>query len=428
MKVSILAVGSRGDVAPLVALGIGLKAAGHEVRCAAPADFEAEVRARGLEYFRLTGPSGRFYGGRAGIEMRERVRSARRFVECVDAWMAPFVEQLLAGGAAAGQGADLVLCWPWNRVGPSLAEALGVPVVIVSVNPALHLPTRAFPNPFQGPPPLPLGPIYNRLTWLWGLPFARVSQAQVERWRRETLGLGPLSWRGELRQLRRLPHLFGFSPLVLPKPPDWGRSVHVTGYWFLDAPQSYQPPAELEAFLAAGPRPVAIGFSSQVGRNAGQVTETVLEALRRSGQRGILVSGWGGLKGIDLPAGVFPIASVPYGWLFPRIAAMVHHGGAASTADTLRAGLPALAIPFGYEQGLWGRRIAQLGVAARPIPAARLTPEALARGVARISGDEGMRERAARLGEAIRAEDGIGNAVRLLEEIASGRPARSAAS
>ncbi|WP_448203902.1 glycosyltransferase [Azospirillum sp. sgz302134] len=427
MRCTILALGSRGDVQPLIALGVGLKAAGFDVRCAAPADFEGTVRQYGLDYFRLTGNASAFFGGQAGIALRERTRDKREFVRFFDDYLGTFLDKLMAACWEACQDSDAILCWPWTRVGPSLGERLGIPVFVVSVNPVLHLPTSAFANPFQGPEELeylPLGPLYNRLSWLWARPFTRIGQKQVDRWRQTTLGLPTIRWQDELRALRRLPHLFGYSPAVLPKPWDWGRHIHVTGYWFQDRPSGFTPPADLVEFLEAGEPPVAIGFSSQVGRNARRITADVVEGLERSGRRGIMIAGWGGLKGVELPSSIFRVDSIPYDWLFPRVAAMVHHGGSGSAAAALRAGVPSFAIPFGYEQGLWGRQIAKLGVGVDPLPPSQLTPRRFCDAVRRVTEDAGIRRRATALGLTIMAEDGIGEAVRIVERTLTSRSSK----
>ena len=415
MRCTILALGSRGDVQPLLALGLGLKAAGFAVRCAGPSDFEGWVRGLGLDFMRLTGASAKFFGGPAGTALRERVRDKREFQRFFEDYLGTFLDKLLLGCWEACQDADVVLCWSWTRAGPHLAEVLDVPLFVVSPNPVLHLPTTGFANPFQGPAHLPLGPLYNRLTWQWALPFTRIGQKQVDKWRRQTLGRDPLPWRTELRRLRQLPHLFGYSPAVLPKPWDWGGHVHVTGNWFLDQPVDYAPPPHLADFLAKGEPPVAIGFSSQVGRDAKRITNAVVGGLCQSGKRGILISGWGGLKGIELPDEVCHVEQVPYDWLLPRIAAMVHHGGSGSTAAAIRAGVPSFAVPFGYEQALWGRRIAKLGVGVEPLSPEGLPAPTLAAAIRRVADDPIIRGRAVGLGEVVRAETGIADAVGIIE-------------
>lgn len=423
---TILAIGSRGDVQPLIALGAGLKAAGFEVRCATHADFEPAVREQDLEFFTLPGGGVSWYSGPAGIAMRERLRSAKQFSRFYESYLSHFAEKMLVACWEACHDTDAVFCWSWNRFGPTLSESFDVPVFIVSVNPVSHLPTGAFSNPFQGPRRLRLGPIFNRLSWRLALPLLRMSQPLLDGWR-EQLGLPAVPWRQDLKHLRQLPHLFGYSPAVLPKPRDWADWIHVTGYWFLDHPTTYSPSPELESFLASGPLPVAIGFSSQVGRDAAKVTRVVTDALTIAKKRGVLIAGFGGLKGVELPDTIFPIESIPYDWLFSRVAAMVHHGGSGSTAAALRAGLPNFAVPFGYEQPLWGQRIADLGVGVAPIFADELTPQGLAKAISQVTEDDAIRSRVARLGETLRAEDGIGKAVGIVERVLENRPGKQGA-
>src|SRR6266516_6310864 len=118
--------------------------------------------------------------------------------------------------------------------------------------------------------------------------------------------------------LRPEPRLYGFSPRVVPRPPDWGPDHHITGYWFLDEPD-YRPPAGLADFLRAGPPPVYVGFGSSSDRDAAEVTGMVLQALERTGQRGVLVTGWGALERAPRSARVFPVGSVAHDWLCPRM-------------------------------------------------------------------------------------------------------------
>src|SRR5262249_33784090 len=163
----------------------------------------------------------------------------------------------------------------------------------------------------------------------------------------------------------------------LPVPTDWPSTLHVTGYWFHDLAADWQPPDDLATFLEAGPRPVAIGFGSMVSGDDRTTTAMVLEAVGRAGVRAVLVRGWGGLVRTarqDRSHGdVFVIDDVPHDWLFPRLAGVVHHGGSGTTAAGLRAGLPTLAVPFGFDQFLWGRRLRALGVGPHALPRAQMT-------------------------------------------------------
>jgi UDP:flavonoid glycosyltransferase YjiC (YdhE family) len=214
---------------------------------------------------------------------------------------------------------------------------------------------------------------------------------------------------GETRR-HQAPILNGWSPRVLPHPPDWGSHLPVTGYWFLDHPEDWTPPDGLQDFLDSGPPPVSVGFGSMGGARSEELATSVLRALAKTGDRAVLVTSWGGLGNADLPDTVFKANEVPYDWLFPRVRAAVHHGGAGTTAASLRAGAPTVVVPFFTDQSFWGARVASLGVGAHPIPQAKLSADRLAAALEETRG-AGMRERARVLGEKIRAEDGVARAV-----------------
>jgi sterol 3beta-glucosyltransferase len=179
----------------------------------------------------------------------------------------------------------------------------------------------------------------------------------------------------------------------------------------------WQPPAALDAFLESGPAPVYIGFGSMGSRDPEQTAKLVLEAVKKTGQRAILQSGWGGLKADQLPNDVHLIGQTPHHWLFPKMAAVVHHGGAGTTAAGLRAGVPTTLIPFFGDQPFWGERVARLGVGTKPIPRKQLTSDNLAQAIQTSTQNSSIRQAATRIGEKIRAEDGIAKFVQALEQI-----------
>jgi sterol 3beta-glucosyltransferase len=215
---------------------------------------------------------------------------------------------------------------------------------------------------------------------------------------------------------RPVPVLYSYSSHVIPRPNDWQETTRATGYWFLDRPSDFSAPPALVDFLTAGKPPVCIGFGSMTGRNPEQLTEIVLAALKQTRQRGILLTGWGGLSNADLPDEVFKLESIPHDWLFPQVAAVVHHGGAGTTAAVLRAGVPSIIVPFFGDQPFWGQRVAQLGVGSKPIPKKQLTVERLVATIEMAVSNQEMRDRAATLGQNIRAEDGVKEAVKVFHQ------------
>ncbi len=310
----------------------------------------------------------------------------------------------------------------------ALAEKLGLPLLQAHYIPLT--PTRAYPAFVAAGLPAGLGAVLNKPTYwaarqvLWQAfrPADRLA-------RREVLGLRPAPFFGPFdgRCTQGLPTLYGYSPAVIPPPSDWPASAHVTGYWFPEPPADWTPPEALEDFLAAGPPPVFVGFGSMSSQNPGATARLVLDALGQAGQRGLMLAGWGGMQQSDLPPTVFALQGAPFSWLFPRVAAVVHHGGAGTTAAGLRAGRPSVVVPFFGDQPFWGRRVFELGAGPSPIPRRRLTAGKLAAAISRAVGDPGIRDRAAALGRTLRAEDGVGRAVEIIGSLTLGAPGMSPA-
>src|SRR5215469_12664430 len=229
-------------------------------------------------------------------------------------------------------------------------------------------PTRAFPSFLMGRG-IDRGPRLDRLIWSLSEQVVWQLLRSDDRKLRRELGLRPLPFFGPLarQQCEEMPVYYTYSPAVLPRPADWPDRVQVTGYWFLDPPTGWQPPADLLHFLQAGPPPVSIGFGSMASRDAQASLHLVLKALELSGQRGVLLSGWAGLgKGRTLPENVFRAESLPHSWLFPRMAAVVHHGGAGTTGAGLGSGVPSVLTPLAADQPSWARQVYALGLPRFP--------------------------------------------------------------
>jgi sterol 3beta-glucosyltransferase len=206
----------------------------------------------------------------------------------------------------------------------------------------------------------------------------------------------------------------GFSPLVVPRPRDWRAGLTVSGYWWPYDTQT-QLPKEVRKFLDAGPAPVFVGLGSATVPDAARLSAQVVAALRRAGLRGVIQRGWGGLAaaGDDM----LTIDDVPHALLFPRMAAVVHHAGAGTTAAGLRAGVPAVPVPVQFDAGFWSARLVALGVAPDVVPLRRLTVDALAPALVRATREPEFRERARRLGARIRDEDGAAPVLAALERL-----------
>jgi sterol 3beta-glucosyltransferase len=275
-----------------------------------------------------------------------------------------------------------------------------------------------------GFPDLKLGRWYNKFSHAILHKGYHQYDDVINEFRQEVLGLSeyPKSTTPiQMADGSPIPVLHAHSKYVWPRPADWPETVFITGYWFLDPQDDWVPPEDLAAFLEAGDAPVYIGFGSMAGRDPEKKANIIIEALQKTNLRGVIATGWGGLDAGKLPDTIFKIDKVPHSWLFPRVAAVVHHGGAGTTAAGLRAGCHTVICPFTVDQPLWGARVHALGVGSEPIPQKKLTADNLAEALRQVTSDPLIREKAEILGEKIRAEGGIANAIAIIEQIAQVR-------
>ncbi len=417
---TILSLGSQGDVFPFVILGAGLQQAGIRVRIISLENFAPLVARYGLEFAPVPGDAAALLASGVGIALVESGQNVfkqwqtlrRTFWNLADGITA------LLSQPHIWQTDAIINQLPGSLYGRDLAEKLDIPLINAAVIPLLR--TTAFPM-VGFPSRLSFVPGYNALTYrLAELIVWSGFRRSVNRLRREALGLTARPFLGSFHQMSHFPTLLGFSEQIVPRPADWGANVRFTGYWLPEEPD-WTPPAALVQFLADGPPPVFIGFGSMSVRDPQRLTELVLEAARLAGQRVILHSGWAGLGQRDLPETVYCLDYAPYRWLFPRMAAAVHHGGSGTTGFGLWAGIPTIVTPFLFDQFYWGQRIQVLGVGPAPIPQRKLTAEKLAAALQTVVADVSMRQRANRLGQQMRQEDGIMTAVGEVEKIISGR-------
>jgi sterol 3beta-glucosyltransferase len=410
MKILITTFGTRGDIQPFVAFGKGLHIAGNEVAICTSQGYQSFVEAHGLRYLwmdnellRLSQAALGQTGGAGGTFsiIRQMIPAIRQSMD--DEWRAALTFE-----------PDLIIYHPKCLGSYHVAEKLHIPAMMALPLP-FYTPTSAFPVPFMSD--IHLGAWFNRFSYrLMGLSSA-VYGGTVNDFRVKSLSLKPIGRFSDLL-LRSdgspVPVLYAYSPHLLPVPADFPPQVHVTGYWFLDHAPDWQPEPGLLRFLESGKPPVYIGFGSMGARQGEKRTTIVLNALKKSGQRGLLLSGWGGLKASDLPQTVFMVPDVPHDWLFPQTSALVHHGGAGTTAAGLRAGKPTIICPFMADQPFWGGLVYQHGAGPKPISQKRLDADNLAEAILTAVHDKPMQQRAAELGQQISAEDGVARALEII--------------
>jgi sterol 3beta-glucosyltransferase len=453
MRALLLTVGSQGDVQPFVALASRLRDAGHDVVLAAPAIYQAvyqdtyqAVRQDTYQAVRQNARQGGYQDpavpfvpldldmtavGQA-VHGKHGLRHVLAFTKAMGQRAGAILPQLTE---LAREGADVVVHHPVLPLGQHLAEKLGVPAVVAPPLPAL-VPTREFLSPaWPAGHTWPSNRTLLNRTLLYRTVLNRPSyraaryltgawcRADIDRWRTEGLALPAPKRRGRHDPLGadNVTILHSFSAHVVPRPSDWPGNAHVTGYWCQASSQEWTPPRRLAEFLADGEPPVYIGFGSMPVADPAGLADAIVTATQLTRTRVVLFSLDPRIRRhLSTHKNIMVIRQVPHDWLFPRMAAIVHHGGAGTTAAAIQAGKPQIIWPFGIDQHFWAGRMASLGVAVPAGPVRTLTGVTLARAIDRATNDQLISDLAIELAHRVQAEDGTGKAVAHLESLTNG--------
>ncbi|MEJ2664596.1 MAG: glycosyltransferase [Spirochaetia bacterium] len=413
MRILMIAVGTTGDVLPFIALGAELKRNGHSVTLTTHIDFKPLVEEYGLS-FRLIGGSFKQLAeseeGKAWLESGDNIikymATAKKLFKPI------FCEWVKVDKTVPEY--DAVIAHPFAAYAYHTAEKYGLPFVVVSLIPWF---ISGEIEPIMVPIVSPffkswVNKTLNKLSinGLWSL-FKDLSRA-----RRKELGLPPIRPDNLWLYLHKIgiPHIHLYSPSFLGEPSDAPPHCHVSGFCFLNSKHDFTPPASLIRFLEKGTRPVYIGFGSMTGRDPVQLTGMTVEAVKKSGQRAVLLTGWGGMESPPRGKDILIIDSVPHDWLFPRVKAVIHHGGIGTTAAGLCAGKPTGVVAFFGDQPFWGRRVHALGLGPKPLVKNELNVDHLAGLIHEVCNNPLYEENARKLGRTIRHENGPQNAARLI--------------
>ena len=417
-QITILTVGSRGDVQPFLAIALGLIQKGHQVTLASNANFADVAAEWEIPFAPIAGDFKQLLSSPDGIELLEGNQSINLIDDDLR-W------QQLSDGWKACQGTELLILSPLALWGYHVAEALNVPTILATSVPAVATRAFAFLQFGDRTPNDAVGSIKGWLNFwsyrLIELLSWRSSHQITQKFRQEVLKLPKLPWLGARYQADRpaylspIPVINLYSPEVIPPPSDWTEQVHQASYCFLEQEADFAPPPELEAFLAEGPKPFYVGFGSMFSRDPEALAKTVIAAFQATGQRAVFCSGWGDIGPADMPDSIYVIREVPHTWLLPQMAGAIHHGGAGTTAATLRAGIPSIVVPFFADQPMWGQCLENLGVSPGTLPRKALTEAQLTEGIRAIVQDPSLAQKAQQLGDKIQSENGVEQVVKVVE-------------
>ncbi|MFJ6835904.1 glycosyltransferase [Streptomyces sp. NPDC091209] len=408
-----MTAGSRGDVAPFTGLGHGLVRAGHDVTLVTHGCFADLVPGSGVGFHALPVDPRAELESERGRRLHRSTTGAGKIFRLVGMTRS-LVGQLSDDMIAAARSSDvLLLSGSLGPLGYAVAEGLALPSMGVHLQPLF--PTREFAPPVAGV--RSWGPTVNRAAGVAVNLAAERVFAETVRSLRERLGLPPVGSVAarRARERQEWPVHHGFSPSVVRRPRDWRRGLDVSGYWWPYDGEDARLPSALRDFLDAGPAPVFVGLGSATVPDPGRVSSEVVRALRAAGLRGVIQRGWGELRatGDDM----FTVGEVPHSVLFPRMAALVHHAGAGTTAAGLRAGVPAVPVPIQFDEGFWAARLVALGVSPGALSLRALRAERLAPALVRATTEPSYRRHARDLAERLRAEDGVAPVAEALDRL-----------
>lgn len=411
LKIAILVVGTRGDVQPFLAIAKKLQEFGHHVRLATHTNFSNFVKSADVDFYPLGGDSrdlaeymarnkGFIPSGPGEISVQRK-----HLKTIIESTLPACIEPDLETGMPFRAQAIIANAPAYGHT--HVAEALRVPLHIFFTMP--WTPTNDFPHPLARVP-------QNTGYWLsyiivesliwWGI------RGAINEFRRKKLKLAPIAYFSTYRgSISHLPTAYMWSPSIVPKPKDWGPLVDVVGYCFTDLGSKYQPEELVVQWIKKGTKPIYIGFGSMPLVEPQRTTYIILEALKETGQRGILDRGLGGLGScIEVPENALLIHDCPHDWLFRQCSAAVHHGGAGTTGTALKAGSPTTIVPFFGDQFFWGETIHQKGLGPAPIPISQLNTANLSNAINFMLQPE-VKCRAMEIAELIESEDGVMEAV-----------------
>lgn len=365
--------------------------------------------AAGKEYLRTAN---------AAIKLADPVRAVRLILE--ELFM-PAFDQMYSSSLELARWADVMICHFLQVAGAVAAQASDTPYVSGTLVPT-QLPTKA-----RAPEGIPnLGRWLNAGAWRLAVGYMNRAWLTPINRARAAAALGPLDDVASDGFYSPELNLIAASPMIFPRPQDWAAQHRMTGFWLLDTPRDWAPPAAVSRFFAEGPPPVAVGFGSMTSPDNSRLTRTVLDAIELTGVRAILDPGLADLGDEDLPKHVILGRDVGHAWLLPRVSALVHHGGMGTSAAAFHNGIPSVVVPHVFDQFTWATLAAKLGVAPQPVPASRLTAPGLADAISEAVGSEALLSNARLLAQRLAHEDGPGTAVRLVEDFLEPGPAAGA--
>ena len=379
--ITILCTGSRGDFQPYIALAQELKKLGKNVRIVGGISFEGFIKGYDIDFYPL---SADYHTSDIDPKLIQAAQSSDNPLKMLLTFnkMKKYVLQLTEEMYYSCEGSELIIYHPGATIGYFAGKMLGIPSVLATPFP-MHKTKEVASVIAYGKTRIPVKLSYTLLQnmlWIAG-------KTGVTTFLRKKNGELPHGFSCPFEKVdTRHPAIVSCSNFVFPRPKDWNENIHQYGYWFVSEKSEYTPSKELSDFLAQGDKPIYLGFGSVFNKNhTNEIIKLIIDALNKCKKRGI-ICGMGSIN--NLPENILSVQSIPHTWLFERVSAVVHHGGAGTTATGFKIGVPSIIIPFSNDQFAWAHRAFDLGVGSKPIYRKNLTPDKLATSIEFALGDD----------------------------------------
>ena len=409
MKIIVVGWGTTGDVYPLLALSERLSDE-HDVRVCAPSIYKDKISQIGTDYYQVG----------TTFNLAEFHQTMDSLIKMRDP-MAPLVaiakDGILRHGEKwyhdclkAMEGYDLVICHSIDIPAQEASIRLGLPWITVTYCPGFIKTSDNAPYPFPN-----LGRTFNRL--IWRMVRLRLGHSIDPLFNRfiESVGGNPRSSVASDEMYSPHLNLIAASTAISPSA-ELPSNHKTTGVWSLPE-QDYSPPTDLVNFIEDGPPPMIISFGSMGGSDGAETTKTLIDAIKMTNHRAVIQAGWGQLGSQDTEKDTFFTDYVPHSWLFPKGSCVIHHGGAGTTAAVCKAKVPSIVVPHIADQFYWGKCLYKIGVAPKSLPRRNLTAKKLANRINQVMNTSAMKEKAESLGTQMNSEDGLTNAINLIEAL-----------
>jgi UDP:flavonoid glycosyltransferase YjiC (YdhE family) len=414
MKIGIQTWGSDGDILPFIALASGLKYSGHDVTVVYTSVDNKDYSSYGERFdISLIKAYEKFDEGKSRVfaDIIASNDPLKQLALILENYFDPAVEEMYASSKRLCNECNLVIGHAIHyplAIAAEKSECPRVPVVLCP----MPIETK-YVSPFGNN----LGKWLNPFLWKLGDRIVRKKVYQSADRLRIKEGLAAFNnLQDDLYISKNLTLIATCKPLC-PRPPDWGSNIQICG--FLTPPkisEDWDMPNELQKFLAAAEPPVYFTFGSCTQFDIKGTTQLFLDATKKSGVRAIIQSDWDNFPMSAQDPNIYKVQSIPHEFVFPRCSMIVHHGGSGTTQSSLLAGKPSVVVTHAFDQSFWGKKLHEIGVAGKALQKQTITAEKLADSILAVLKTSDMSKRAEEVCQSIREENGVENAVSLIED------------